>query len=266
MIDIFVIQPPYLMEDNCDEKISNFLLSNLKEVKENSLVVLPEYSNAGGLSKKEDIMLALKRAEVMKKEVQKIAKEKSLYAVINVVEKRNGKLKNASYLYGKEGEEVYVYDKIHLPPSEINLGVERGNGDCVCDYDGIRFAFLTCYDVYFNEQIEKIALSKPDVIIVSSYQRGERVDILEAQAKLIAFRCNAYLVRASYSMGSEKVGGNSMIVSPDGIILENIKSNIGVIKKSVDLKYKYLRSAGFGGNQIRNDDFISNGIQKDLFI
>lgn len=62
-----------------------------------------------------------------------------------------------------EKESAFIHDKIHLPPSELVLGVKHGDGACVCDLGGIRFGFLTCYDVYFNEQIEYLATQKVDV-------------------------------------------------------------------------------------------------------
>lgn len=152
-----------------------------------------------------------------------------------------------------------------MPPSEVELGIERGNGECIFEIDGIRFAFMTCYDVYFNEQIEYIANQRPDIILIPGYQRGERTDIIEAQAKLTAFRCNAFVARASFSMNDEDHGGNSMIVSPDGQIIKNIGKDIGDISATVDPTQKYMRSAGFGGKMIRNDEFINNGICKSVF-
>jgi predicted amidohydrolase len=178
---------------------------------------------------------------------------------------RDGKLKNRSYLYSRDGKVAFVYDKVHLPPSEIDLGVERGSGECVCCVDGIRFAFMTCYDVYFNEQIEHIAKQKPDVIVIPGYQRGERVDIIHAQAKLTAFRCNAYVARASYSMQDALHGGCSMIVAPDGEILGNMGKDVGTLTVQITPEWKYMRAAGFGGNTVRNDDFISNGLCPEAF-
>ena len=101
-------------------------------------------------------------------------------------------IKNSTYLFNKNGEVAFIYDKQHLPLSEIKLGVKAGNDtgkcQCLCELDGIKFAFMTCYDVYFNEQIEHIAKGKPDLILIPGYQRGERVDIIRGQAKLTAFR------------------------------------------------------------------------------
>ena len=124
---------------------------------------------------------------------------------------------------------------------------------------------MTCYDVYYNEQIEYLASQKPDIILIPGYQRGERTDIIRAQAKLTAFRCNAYVARSSYSMGTEERGGCSMIVAPDGQILQDMGKEIGSITAKIDPKEKYMRTAGFGGGMVRNDDFIACGLRPEIF-
>lgn len=269
MLNITVVQPSYFAGDNPDEKIAQFLIEQLKETEQGSLIVLPEYSNAGGLSDAESELKALFRADLMLKKAADTAKSKSVYVAVNVLECREGKLKNSTYLFDKNGKAAFVYDKQHLPPSEINLGVEPGNEtgkcQCTCELDGIKFAFMTCYDVYFNEQIEFIAKFKPDIIIIPGYQRRERTDIIRAQAKLTAFRCNAYVVRSSFSMDDEDYGGCSMIVAPDGQIIEDMGKNVGSISAKIEPFKKYMRTAGFGGDLVRNDDFISLGICPSAF-
>ena len=266
---ITVVQPQYFSGDNPDENIAKFLLDELEKIPENSLVVLPEYSNAGGLSDPDKEISALPRAKRMLDAAKQISKSKKSYVAVNVLEERLGKIKNSTYLFNREGNIAFIYDKQHLPPSEISLGVEQGNGtgkvSCTCEVDGIRFAFMTCYDVYFNEQIEYIASFKPDVILIPGYQRGERVDIIHAQAKLTAFRCNAFIARSSYSMGTDERGGCSMIVAPNGEIIKNIGADIGSVSADVDVHEKYLRTAGFGGALVRNDEFIEKGLCPDAF-
>lgn len=269
MLNVTVIQPRYFSGENPDEKIAAFLLSQLEKVQEGGLILAPEYSNAGGLSDAESEKKAMSRAKSMLQRASEIAKEKSSYVSINVLEARNGKIKNSTYLFDKEGRTAFVYDKQHLPPSEIKLGVEAGNDTgkclCTCEVDGIKFAFMTCYDVYFNEQIEHIAKENPDIILIPGYQRGERTDIICAQAKLTAFRCNAYVVRSSYSMDSDEKGGCSMIVAPDGNIIKNIGKGVGSISADIDPFEKYMRSAGYGEGFVRNNDFISAGLCPEAF-
>jgi len=270
MINITVVQPSYYAGEKPDEKIEQFLYEQLGKVYSEGLIVLPEYSNAGGLSDIESELNALPRAEVMLEKASAVAKEKKAYVAINVLQKRSGKLKNSTYLFNKNGDVAFVYNKQHLPPSEIALGVEAGNGDkpcdCVCEVDGIKFAFMTCYDVYFNEQIEYIAQHKPDIIIIPVYQRGERTDIIRAQTKLIAFRCNSFVARSSYSMNSDECGGCSMIVAPDGKILKDMGKDVGSISAEIDPFEKLMRPAGFGCGIVRNDDFISAGLCPERFV
>ena len=201
---IKVVQPPYFCGENPDENIASFLTEELQKAENDSLIVLPEYSNAGGISDPAKELAALPRAKTMLKKAAEIAKENGAYIAINVLEDRNGEIKNSTYLFDKKGNVAFIYDKIHLPPSEIALGVQYGDGACVCDLDGMRFGFLTCYDVYFNEQIEYLASQKPDIILIPGYQRGESTDIIRAQTKLIAFQCNSFVAKSSYSMDSDE--------------------------------------------------------------
>ncbi len=262
---ITVVQPKYYSGDTPDVVIADFLKEKLTEVEPNGLIVLPEYSNAGGLSDPKKELLALPRAEEMLKIASEAAKEKSAYVVINVLEKRNGDIKNSSYLFNKSGEIAFVYDKIHLPPSEVKLGVAYGDGNCTCEVDGIRFGFMTCYDVYYNEQIEHMAKFRPDIVVIPGYQRGERTDIIRAQAKLTAFRLNSFVARSSYSMDDEDHGGCSMIVAPDGIILKDLGMEVGTASAEVDPHFKYMRAAGFGEGLVPNDQFISSGLRAEIF-
>ena len=260
-----VVQPKYYAGVNPDETIANFLLLELEKAEENSIIVLPEYSNAGGLSDPESELKAVPRAKIMLEKASEIARGKRCYVAINVLEERNGKIYNSTYLYNKEGEVAFVYNKIHLPPSEIDLGVAYGEGECVCEVDGIKFGFLTCYDVYFNEQIEHLAKHKPDIILIPGYQRGETTDIIRAQTKLIAFRCNAHVLKSSYSMDSEERGGCSMIVAPNGKILKDLGLTVGSANCEIDLNFKHVRNAGFGKGLISNDEFINQGLRPEIF-
>lgn len=265
MLTVTVVQPSYFIGDHPDARIADFLIDELQKVPVDSLIVLPEYSNAGGISDAESERKAMPRAKDMLLKAAEVASKKSAYVAINVLEERHGKIKNSTYLFDKTGKVAFVYDKIHLPPSEILLGVERGAGACVCELDGIRFGFMTCYDVYFNEQIEYIASKKPDIILIPGYQRGETTDIIRAQTKMIAFRCNSFVAKSSYSMDSDEKGGCSMIVAPNGKILRDMGKEIGNASTEIDPHEKHMRTAGFGGGMIRNDDFINNGLCPDVF-
>lgn len=260
-----VVQPKYYQEGEPCVKIREYLKSCLEGVEENEIIVLPEYSNAGGTADPEIELEAVAYADEMKQAGARVAKEKGAYVAVNVLERREGRLRNSTYLYDKRGKVAFVYDKVHLPPAEKSLGVERGNGECTAVVDGIRFAFMTCYDIYFNEQIEHIAKFKPDVIILPGYQRGERVDIIKAQATLLAYRCNAFVLRSSYSMDKDNLGGCSLIALPIGKIEACLGKDEGVASSEQNIVSKCYRPAGFGGEYVLNDKFIDDGLCPEVF-
>jgi predicted amidohydrolase len=66
-------------------------------------------------------------------------------------------------------------------------------------------------------------------------------------------------------MGSDEKGGCSMIVAPNGTILKDLGKDIGSVSAEIDVHKKHMRTAGFGGGMIRNDDFINEGLRPDVF-
>ena len=87
---VTVVQPPYFAGESPDEYIGNYLMKKMELVEEGGLILLPEYSNAGGLSDPERELAALPRAAVMKEKAAQVAKAKKAYVVINVLEPRDG--------------------------------------------------------------------------------------------------------------------------------------------------------------------------------
>ena len=114
------------MGDAPDQKIAEFLLCELEKAEENSLIVLPEYSNAGGISDPESEKKAMPRVKAMLEKAASVAKEKSAYVAINVLENRDGHIKNSTYLFNKKGEIGFVYDKVQLNYLE-RVGIKQGN-------------------------------------------------------------------------------------------------------------------------------------------
>ena len=65
VLTITVVQPPYFMGERPDETIAQFLMNEMDQVKEGALIVLPEYSNAGGISDPESEKAAMPCAKIM---------------------------------------------------------------------------------------------------------------------------------------------------------------------------------------------------------
>lgn len=233
------------------------------------LIVLPEACNAmSEFATREEFYESIEKyGQLLQNKARETAVRCSALVAINLYTGENGKYYNTTEVYGRSGELAGSYFKQHLPISEA---VEKKiQGDYAKEYhvpytidvDGVRYAFLTCYDCYFNEYIQHIATRKPDVIIVSSLQRSESMSILGAEMQLAAFTCNAYVVRSSVSMGGDthRYGASTMLVSPKGEILATMNQQVGVLTCEIEPDKKHFRSNTFNHPEISNDLFISNG-------
>lgn len=266
---IRVIQPPYPQCTDGTPATVSFMIEQLRQCDESlDLILLPECCNLpAGCS---DSLLLPKLVQTYGNALFNAVKETAVRcnAVVGINLYIYGKgyetvVRNATLLFNKEGRLVAQYNKQHLPAGEYsNESVdhsyleEKTNPFCAV-INGVRYAFLTCYDTYFTEFIHRISLEKPDVVLICSLQRAERSDILEMQAKNCAFICNSYVVRSSYHMGPEaKTGGCSMIVAPDGNVLQNFGQGLGNFDCEIeDIHWKYCRSNGFGQPEVPNDVF-----------
>jgi len=267
MMNIRVIQPPY---PKCAEDTPAsvaFMITELRRCDESlDLILLPECCNAPSGCGDSSLLRTLVAENTGK--LLDAAKETAIRckAVVGINLYVYGEgyetvARNATLLFDRQGNLAAQYDKQHLPASEytndaIDHSYLTGSINPFCaEVDGVRYAFLTCYDMYYTEFIHRISLEKPDVVLICSLQRAERADILEMQAKNAAFVCNSYVVRSSYHMGYEsKTGGNSMVVAPDGVVLRNFGQEMGCFDCRVaDVHWKYRRSNGFGQPEVTND-------------
>lgn len=267
MMNIRVIQPPY---PKCAEDTPAsvaFMIEQLRRCDESlDLILLPECCNAPSGCGDSSLLrkLVAEHTQPLLDAVKETAVRCKAVVGINLYVYGEGYetvVRNATLLYDSKGRLAAQYDKQHLPVSEytndsIDHSYLTGNVNPFCaEVEGVRYAFLTCYDMYYTEFIHRISLEKPDVVLICSLQRAERPDILEMQGKNTAFVCNSYVVRSSYHMGPDAAtGACSMVVAPDGAVLQNFGRGLGSFDCRVeDIHRKYCRSNGFGQPEVTND-------------
>ena len=189
----------------------------------------------------------------------------------------NGNI-NTTYVIYKTGEIIGMYKKAHPAPSEFKTKEQGGLG-FNCDYantysppytitiDGIKYAFLTCYDFYFQDNFTNIARQKPDIIIGCSLQRTDKHSALETMCKNVAYTTNTYLVRASVSLEKDsETCGVSCVVAPDGTMLLNMNNDVGIAYTTIDPSKKHLKAAGFGGKEgISHFEYTEQGRRPWLY-
>lgn len=277
---ICVIQPHYSFDEKDVESCFEGLLALLEQCDESlDLIVLPEYSDApADVQGKDGFYEAVERYnDILMTKARETARRCGALVFVNAGYRTEGGIRNTTHVIDRKGNVVGRYFKAHPAPSEVKTDAEGGHElDVAYSYDpaspyvleleGIRFAFLTCYDFYFYENFARIARENVDVIIGCSLQRTDSHEALSIINKFLCYNTNAYLIRASVSLGEDsKRCGCSMVVSPKGETLLNLESRVGLGICEIDPSAKYYKPAGHMGVEKAHYQYIEEGRRPWLY-
>ena len=266
---VCIIQPKYSVQyedsDSCFAAEMNLLDQCDPSM---DIIVCPEMCDVPSLAKtKEEFEdAAASYHGLMMKKASEVAKRCNAVLFINGCDSSENGIRNTTFVFDRNGEVIGKYKKQHLTPGEV--GKRKLDSDytfefsepTVIEVEGIRYGFLTCYDFYFYEAFANIARQNVDVVIGCSHQRSDTHRAIEIMSQFLAYNTNAYVFRASVSMDeTAEIGGGSMIVAPDGRILANMKSRVGIETVELDIKEKYYKPAGFGNPLSAHYEYIEKG-------
>ena len=267
---ISVIQPGYSSDfknsDSCFEE--QLKLIDLCD-ESMDIIVLPESCDIPAFagSPANAMISVSKFNKILLDKISETAKRCNAIVFVNARsydESKNGR--NTTYVFGRNGNIVGKYFKQHLTQGEVKRSKLDSNytfehsEPTVIEIEGLRFGFLTCYDFYFYEMFANIARQNVDIIIGCSHQRTDSHLSLEFMTQNIAYNTNSYVIRSSVSMAEDSdIGGGSMVVAPNGEILINMKSRIGIETVEIDPKAKFYKPAGFGNPPSAHYEYIEKG-------
>ena len=264
-----IIQPPYSRDVSFSDEYFDYKIKKLDECDTSvDIIVLPEYSDVPCATKdlEETLYYHNKYIDILLEKCVETAKRCNSLVFVNALYPINGNYRNTTYCYNRKGELVGKYFKKHLPPLELEtLALDSDytfeySQPYVLELEGLRFGFLTCYDFYFYEAFANIARQNVDIIIGCSLQRSDSHDAIETMCRHLAYNTNAYVIRSSVSFDeSSEICGASMVVSPYGKVLCNMKGRFGSETVEFDPKDKYLKPAGFGNPDAPHYEYIEYG-------
>ncbi len=262
-----VIQQLYALDTDGRDKSFQWTLHELQKCDPSlDIVVLPEFCEIPGIAPEGLLEMARRNGPLLREACAETAKRCSALVFAGVVDYDCEVPRNAILVYGRDGSLIGKYFKQHLTAGEWKRRgldksyTEEWSEPTIMDIEGVRYAFLTCYDFYFYENFANIARWKPDIIIGSSHQRSDTFRALNIINAFLAYNTGAYLVRASVSMGKKsKLGGCSCVVAPTGEILGNLYSKVKSMDITFDPKEKYLKPAGYGNPPALHSEYIEIG-------
>ncbi|MBQ9744096.1 MAG: hypothetical protein IJW19_03130 [Clostridia bacterium] len=277
---VCVIQPHYSFDERDVDSCFNGILSLLDKCDSSlDIIVLPEYSDAPADVKGKNGFYSSveKYGDTILEKAKKTAKKCNAIVFVNCGYKTDKGVRNTTYAINRQGETVGKYFKAHPAPSEVKTDKEGGHeldvdySYCiqepyVLELEGIRFGFLTCYDFYFYEGFARLAKENVDVIIGCSLQRTDTHNALSIINKFLCYNTNAYLIRASVSLGeSSELCGCSMVVSPKGDMILNMESRVGLGICEISPNEKYFKPAGHMGKEKSHYEYIEEGRRPWLY-
>ncbi len=277
---ICVIQPRYSFDEKQIDECFAELMALLDRCDDSlDLIVLPEYSDApADVKGKRGFYDAVdKYNSILLQKACQTAKRCNSLLFVNCGYETEDGIRNTTHAIDRDGNIVGRYFKAHPAPSEVKTDAEGGHeldvaysyevaSPYILELEGLRFAFLTCYDFYFYENFSRIARENVDVIIGCALQRTDSHDALEIINRFLCYNTNAHLIRASVSLGEDsELCGCSMVVSPKGEMLLNMKSRVGLGICEIDPKNKYYKPAGHMGVPKAHYEYIEEGRRPWLY-
>ncbi len=239
-------------------KSNNNILYNLKKtekliskaVKQKSdFILTPEISSLFSLEKKK----LLKICKSMKEDIylngiKKLAKKYKKWILIGslIIKVSRNRLVNRSVLVDKTGKIRTYYDKIHMYDVALSKKEKYFESKTFTAGKKIKSSNLPwgklglsiCYDLRFPNMFRKLSKVGCDYISIPSAfteTTGKKHWHSLLKARAIENFCYIFApAQGGTHYNGRKTFGHSMVVSPDGKILKELKKTQGVITVSID--------------------------------
>ncbi|MEZ0493400.1 carbon-nitrogen hydrolase family protein [Kineococcus sp. TBRC 1896] len=129
---------------------------------------------------------------------------------------------NSVLLLDERGGRLARYDKTHLF-GDLDRAMFVPGADAVvtADLDGVRLAFLVCYDVEFPETVRAAAVAGADLVVVPTAQMEPFAFVAEHLVRVRAWENQVYVAYLNHvgAEGDLRYVGRSSICAPSGDVL-----------------------------------------------
>ena len=220
----------------------------LKSIKQKAdFIITPECSSLFGLKKEQ----LLQQSTSMKEDIylngiKKIAKKYKKWILTSVIIKEKKKIKNRSVLINTQGLIQTYYDKINMYDAALSKKEKyfeskifsAGNILKTSNLPWGKIGLSICYDLRFPNMYRKLSKKGSLFITVPSAftkTTGKKHWHSLLKARAIENFCYIFApAQCGTHWNGRKTYGHSLIISPDGKILKELKKKIGVITANIN--------------------------------
>lgn len=209
-------------EENA-RQLADFLARELQQPAD--LIVLGEGVTVVGSSKKyEDVAEAANGPTA--RILGEVARARHSWLVAGIYERDGANIFNTAILLNREGKLAGKYRKVYLPREEVERGLAPGDDWPVFQTDFGKLGLMICYDVFFADPANALALGGAEVIAMPIWGGNETL----AKARSIEGR--VFLVAAGYDHPT-------YIQDPNGERLATATKSPSIAWVEVDLARPY---------------------------
>ena len=166
-------------------------------------------------------------------EVGAVAKKENRYIVLGAYNQRKGKIYNSTVVYHANGEQIYLYDKVHLAGSE-NDRLTPGKEYLVMDTEFGSIGVAICWDMQFPEVCRELVLKGAELIVCPTWG-WERI-----YGHARAYENGVYVASAMSVPYHDVISGirnPSEVISPVGeILVSGTRNNAEVVICDLDIR------------------------------
>ncbi len=151
----------------------------------------------------------------------------------SLYERDGDRIYNTAIVISPEGEIVAKYRKI-FPWLPFEAETTPGDSFCVFDIPDVgRFGVSICYDMWFPEMVRTLAWMGAEVILhpTMTPTSDRELEVVLSQANAIMNQCYFVDINGVGPWG----GGRSLIVDPDGRILQQASTQATILTEILDL-------------------------------
>ena len=160
-----VMQPPYSRDTGLSDAYFAEKMKMLDACGPDvDIIVLPEYSDVpcATATMEETLYFHNKYIDTLLEKCVDAAKRCNAHVFVNALSKEETGYRNTTYCFDRSGNLAGKYFKKHLPPLELDMGLDSAytfaaDKPYILELDGLRYGFLTCYDFYLYEAFPRIA-------------------------------------------------------------------------------------------------------------
>ena len=215
------------------------------------LVVLPEYFAIMGIHDSDKVKVREDEGDgPIQRFLSKIAKKHKIWLIggtIPLVSNSVKKVRNSCLVYNDKGKQMARHDKIHLFGLDLateqyheKKTIEAGNEVVVVDTPYGKIGLSACYDLRFPELYR--AMGEVDMIVVpSAFTETTGKAHWETLVRARAIENLCYVIapaQGGYHLSGRETHGNSMIVDPWGVVLDNLPRGSGIVIANINTHYQ----------------------------